>query len=88
MDYYDGKQLTEKEYKDLMKRGQQPHVDNKIKPKVRYLEGLEQQQRTDPRAFPERRGTRRTPTASRTACATSPRATTGTRPVAGSGRTS
>jgi len=51
-DYYDGKQLTDKEYKDLMKRGQQPHVDNKIKPKIRYLEGLEQQQRTDPRALP------------------------------------
>jgi hypothetical protein len=51
-DYYDGKQLTEKEYKDLMKRGQQPHVDNRIKPKIRYLEGLEQQQRTDPRALP------------------------------------
>ena len=52
VDYYDGKQLTKKEYDALVKRGQVPHVDNRIKRKIRYLEGLEQQQRTDPRALP------------------------------------
>jgi len=52
VDYYDGKQLTKKEYDALVKRGQVPHVDNRVKRKIRYLEGLEQQQRTDPRALP------------------------------------
>jgi len=52
VDYYDGKQLTKKEYDTLVKRGQVPHVDNRVKRKIRYMEGLEQQQRTDPRALP------------------------------------
>lgn len=52
VDYYDGKQLTVTEFNTIKKRGQAPHVDNRVKRKIRYLEGLEQQQRTDPRALP------------------------------------
>ena len=51
-DYYDGKQLSAKEIEVLNKRGQPPIVINRIKPKVDTLEGLEKQQRTDPKAYP------------------------------------
>lgn len=52
IDYYDGKQWTEAEVKKLRKRGQAALMDNHIKPKIRYLQGLEQSQRTDPKGLP------------------------------------
>ncbi|MDR7037392.1 hypothetical protein J2X36_002139 [Methylobacterium sp. BE186] len=52
IDYYDHKQLTEEEVRELKKRGQPPIVRNKIRAKVNYLLGLEQSMRTDPRALP------------------------------------
>lgn len=52
VDYYDGKQWTEKEAAKLRKRGQAAIMDNHIKPKIRYLQGLEQSRRTDPKASP------------------------------------
>ena len=51
-DYYDGKQLTSAEIKELTKRGQPPVVINRIKRKVDFLTGSEVQTRTDPKAFP------------------------------------
>lgn len=51
-DYYDNKQLTETEVRDLEKRGQPPIVINRVKRKIDFLRGVEQQQRTDPKAFP------------------------------------
>lgn len=51
-DYYDNKQLTAEEVKELQKRGQPPVVINRIKRKIDYLTGLEKQQRTDPKAYP------------------------------------
>jgi hypothetical protein len=52
VDYYDGKQWTEKEVAKLRKRGQAALMDNHVKPKIRYLQGLEQSRRTDPKASP------------------------------------
>ncbi|WP_022722877.1 hypothetical protein [Rhodopseudomonas sp. B29] len=52
VDYYDGKQWTEEEVKKLRKRGQAALMDNHIKPKIRFLQGLEQTRRTDPKASP------------------------------------
>lgn len=52
VDYYDNKQWTEEEAKELRKRGQPVQMKNRIRQKVKYLQGLEQQQRTDPRALP------------------------------------
>ena len=51
-DYFDNKQLTEKEIKALEKRGQPAVVFNEIKPKVKTMLGLEKQTRKDPKAFP------------------------------------
>lgn len=51
-DYYDGKQWTEKEVKELQKRGQPAITQNLIRNKIDYLQGLERQQRTAPRALP------------------------------------
>jgi len=51
-DYFDGKQWTDAEVKKLNKRGQPAIAKNRIKRKIRYLQGLEQQKRTDPRALP------------------------------------
>jgi hypothetical protein len=51
-DYYDNKQLTEAEKAILAKRGQPAIVINRVKRKVDFLRGVEQQQRTDPKAFP------------------------------------
>jgi len=51
-DYYDGRQLTTEELATLASRGQPPVIDNRIKPKVNYLLGLEKRGRTDPKAFP------------------------------------
>jgi hypothetical protein len=52
VDYYDGKQWTEDEARKLRKRGQAALMDNHIKPKIRFLQGLEQSRRTDPKASP------------------------------------
>lgn len=52
VDYFDNKQWEEKDAKVLSDRGQAAVVKNKIRMKVKYLQGLEQQQRTDPRALP------------------------------------
>ncbi|WFR98709.1 hypothetical protein [Rhizobium tumorigenes] len=52
IDYYNGKQLTEEELKALKKRGQPPIAFNLIRNKIDYLQGLERQQRTVPRALP------------------------------------
>lgn len=51
-DYYDGKQLTELEYKKLQERGQPPVVMNLIRRKIDFLLGLEARQRSDPKAYP------------------------------------
>lgn len=51
-DYYDGKQLTAEERAELAKRGQPEVIINRIKRKVNFLRGLEQEKRTDPKAFP------------------------------------
>jgi len=51
-DYYDNKQLTEAEKAQLAKRGQPAIVINRVKRKIDFLRGVEQQQRTDPKAFP------------------------------------
>lgn len=51
-DYYDGKQLTDAELKELRRRGQPDVIINRIQPKINYLLGFEAANRTDPRAFP------------------------------------
>jgi hypothetical protein len=51
-DYYDNKQWTSEETKTLKKRGQPIVTDNIIKTKVDYLDGVEKQQRIDPKALP------------------------------------
>lgn len=51
-DYYDNKQLTDTEKRVLEQRGQPAIVVNRIKRKVDFLRGVEQQQRVDPKAFP------------------------------------
>ena len=56
-DYYDNKQWTSARPRELKKRGQPTVTDNIIKTKIDYLDGVEKQQRIDPKAFP------RTPTA-------------------------
>jgi hypothetical protein len=52
VDYFDNKQWEAKDAKTVEDRGQAAVVKNKIRQKVKYLQGLEQQQRTDPRALP------------------------------------
>ncbi len=51
-DYYHGIQLTAAELKTLQNRKQPPVVNNRIKPKIDYLLGLERQNRSDPKALP------------------------------------
>lgn len=51
-DYKNGYQLTEAERKALAKRKQPPVIDNKVQDKCDTLIGIEQQTRTDPKAFP------------------------------------
>lgn len=51
-DYYDNKQLTDKEIQKLKDRGQPVIIINRIKRKVDTLLGIEKTQRTDPKAFP------------------------------------
>jgi tetratricopeptide (TPR) repeat protein len=51
-DYTDGKQWTDEEVAKLQKRKQPVVTINRIKPKVDFLKGQEQQRRMMPRAFP------------------------------------
>lgn len=51
-DYKDGKQLSDAERKIMQKRGQPPLIDNKIQDKCDTLSGIEEQTRTDPKAWP------------------------------------
>lgn len=51
-DYKNGKQLSDEELKALKKRKQPPVIDNKIQDKCDTLIGIEQQTRTDPKAYP------------------------------------
>lgn len=51
-DYKDGNQLSAEEHKALKKRKQPPVIDNKIQDKCDTLIGIEQQTRTDPKAYP------------------------------------
>lgn len=51
-DYYDNKQLTSAEIATLKERGQPPIVINRIKAKIDTMLGLENQTRTDPKAYP------------------------------------
>jgi hypothetical protein len=55
VDYYDNKQLTEAEFRELERRGQPPVTLNMIRQKVDYLLGLEKTSRTKPRALPRTR---------------------------------
>ena len=52
VDYYDGKQWTDKEAETLRKRGQPIIAHNMIKPRIDFLRGLERSQRSDPVALP------------------------------------
>ena len=51
-DYYDNKQWSAAEIATLKKRKQPIVTINRIKPKVQFLLGMENQARTDPKAFP------------------------------------
>lgn len=51
-DYYDGRQLTADQIKELKRRKQPIVIENLIRPKIDYLCGLERQTRTDPKAYP------------------------------------
>lgn len=51
-DYKDGYQWTAKEKSALAKRNQPCITNNRVKPKVQFLKGMEQKTRTDPKAFP------------------------------------
>jgi hypothetical protein len=55
VDYYDNKQLTEEEFRELEKRGQPPVTLNMIRQKIDYLLGLEKTSRSKPRALPRTR---------------------------------
>lgn len=52
IDYYDGKQWTEKEAAALKKRGQPVIAFNLVRQKIDFLLGLERTQRTVPNALP------------------------------------
>lgn len=52
IDYYNNRQWTEREAEILRKRGQPVVSFNLIRNKIDYLQGLERQQRTQPRALP------------------------------------
>lgn len=52
LDYYDGKQWTEKEAAELKKRGQPVIAFNLVRQKIDFLQGLERTQRTVPNALP------------------------------------
>jgi hypothetical protein len=55
VDYYDNKQLTEEEFREIEKRGQPPVTLNMIRQKIDYLLGLEKTSRSTPRALPRTR---------------------------------
>jgi len=52
VDYYHNKQWTQADAKKLRARNQPVLMKNRIRRKIRFLEGLEQQQRTAPKAKP------------------------------------
>jgi len=51
-DYYDGYQWTQAERDKLRARKQPCITNNRIKPKVQFLRGMEMKTRTDPKAYP------------------------------------
>ena len=51
-DYVDGKQWTSAESRALKQRGQSDAVYNRMRAKVDTIVGVEQQMRSDPRAYP------------------------------------
>jgi hypothetical protein len=51
-DYYDGKQWSSEEISALKKRNQPIVTNNRIKSKVQFLMGMENQSRTDPKGLP------------------------------------
>ena len=51
-DYVDNKQWTEAEEQKLKRRGQPVVMSNRIKPKIDFLKGQEQQRRMMPKAYP------------------------------------
>lgn len=53
-DYYDGHQLSEKVRADYKRRRVPPIVNNRIQRKIDAMIGIEQNSRTDPRAFPRK----------------------------------
>lgn len=57
--YYSGHQLTEKQKAEYRKRRIPPIVNNRIMRKIDAMVGIEQNGRTDPRAFPAHRATSR-----------------------------
>jgi len=52
IDYYDGKQWTEREVRELKRRGQPAIAFNLVRQKIDFLQGLERTQRTVPNALP------------------------------------
>lgn len=52
IDYYDGKQWTSAEVKELKRRGQPAIAMNLVRQKIDFLQGLERTQRTVPNALP------------------------------------
>lgn len=52
VDYYDGRQWTDKELKALEKRGQPAITWNRVREKIDYLQGLERENRSRPVALP------------------------------------
>lgn len=53
-DNFDDSQWSDKEKAVLEKRGQPPSTSNRLRKKVRFLRGLEQRQRSDPKARPRK----------------------------------
>jgi hypothetical protein len=53
-DNFDDSQWSDKEKKILGHRGQPPSTSNRLRKKVRFLRGLEQRQRSDPKAYPRK----------------------------------
>lgn len=51
-DYYDNRQLTDEEVRELEKRGQPAVAFNLVRQRVEFMLGMERQQRSDPKAYP------------------------------------
>jgi hypothetical protein len=51
-DYYDGRQITDEEARELRARNQPVIAFNLVQSKIDFLLGMEKQQRSDPKAFP------------------------------------